>query len=108
MFQNHTFILGLIAAICMLGLITYGLFFRSAQPFLNNRRGGLALGLILGGAAGNLFDRLNTATEGVTDFISVGFWPVFNIADSAIVTGAILLGLLLILSYKGKHNDNAI
>ena len=48
----------------------------------------VALGVALGGASGNLFDRLWRG--GVVDFIDVGFWPVFNIADSAIVAGALL------------------
>ena len=47
-----------------------------------------ALGVALGGASGNLFDRLWRG--GVVDFIDVGFWPVFNVADSAIVAGALL------------------
>jgi signal peptidase II len=54
----------------------------------------LALGLILGGALGNLTDRLvrGSGFRGhVVDFIDVGPWPVFNVADSAIVVGAILL-----------------
>jgi signal peptidase II len=55
-----------------------------------------ALGLIMGGAIGNLLDRLRSAS-GVVDFIDVGmgatrFWT-FNIADSAITVGAILLVL---------------
>jgi len=55
--------------------------------------GTLALSLILGGAVGNLWDRL---TDGkVTDFldfyIGIHHWPPFNIADSAIVVGALLL-----------------
>jgi signal peptidase II len=56
----------------------------------------VALGLILGGAIGNLADRaLNgPGLRGeVTDFIDVHVWPVFNVADSAIVIGAILLAV---------------
>ena len=56
----------------------------------------VALGLILGGAIGNLADRaLNgPGLRGeVTDFIDVRVWPVFNVADSAIVIGAILLAI---------------
>jgi signal peptidase II len=50
----------------------------------------LALGLQLGGASGNLIDRL--VHEGrVTDFISVGTFPVFNIADSSISVGVVVL-----------------
>ena len=45
--------------------------------------GAMALGLALGGAAGNLCDRVFRG--GVVDFIAVGRWPVFNIADVALV-----------------------
>ena len=54
----------------------------------------VALGLVLGGALGNLADRLlrGPGFRGhVVDFIDIGPWPVFNLADSAIVIGAILL-----------------
>lgn len=47
------------------------------------------LGLILGGTVGNGFDRIVFGT--VTDFINVHFWPVFNVADSAISIGVVLL-----------------
>lgn len=50
---------------------------------------GALLGLIMGGTVGNGFDRL--FLHQVTDFIAVHFWPVFNIADSAISTGVALL-----------------
>ena len=48
-----------------------------------------ALGLILGGTLGNGFDRIVHGT--VTDFINVHFWPVFNVADSAISIGVVAL-----------------
>jgi signal peptidase II len=49
----------------------------------------LPVGLLLGGALGNLIDR---AREGaVTDFIDFSFWPAFNVADSAIVVGVLAL-----------------
>jgi signal peptidase II len=47
------------------------------------------LGFILGGTVGNGFDRLAYGT--VTDFINVHFWPVFNVADSAISLGVVAL-----------------
>ena len=50
---------------------------------------GLVLGLILGGTIGNGFDRLVFGT--VTDFVNVHFWPVFNVADSAISIGVVAL-----------------
>ncbi len=57
----------------------------------------VALGLVLGGALGNLTDRLvrgdGFLSGRVVDFIDVHVWPVFNLADSAIVVGALLLAL---------------
>ncbi len=49
----------------------------------------LALGLVLGGAVGNILDRLFVGA--VVDFLDFRIWPVFNIADSAIVIGTIIL-----------------
>ncbi len=54
----------------------------------------LALGLQLGGAMGNLTDRLRVGH--VTDFIYFHFWPLFNVADMSIVAGVILLALTML------------
>jgi signal peptidase II len=55
----------------------------------------VALGLLLGGASGNLIDRLVRDHGGaVIDFIDLQWWPVFNLADAAVVIGGILLVLL--------------
>jgi signal peptidase II len=51
----------------------------------------IALGAALGGATGNLIDRL--WRRGVVDFIDLRVWPVFNLADTAIVGGAMLVAL---------------
>jgi len=59
----------------------------------------LACGLILGGAAGNLLDRLSTGV--VTDFVHFSFWYVFNAADAAITVGVAAL-LLAALTPAGK------
>jgi signal peptidase II len=67
----------------------------------------IALGMQLGGAVGNLIDRL---TRGfVTDWISVGKFPVFNIADSSISMGVVVLILgMWILERKQKaHSKQA-
>ena len=62
---------------------------------------GVALSLILGGAVGNLWDRV--ASGRVVDFLDVYYktyhWPVFNLADSAIVVGASLLVLEIIFGH---------
>jgi signal peptidase II len=52
----------------------------------------LAVGLIAGGAIGNLADRIRA--DAVTDFIAVGSWPPFNLADVAITLGVVLLVFL--------------
>jgi signal peptidase II len=55
----------------------------------------VSLGLIVGGAFGNVIDRIFRSPGflkgAVVDFVDVGFWPVFNVADSAITCGCILL-----------------
>jgi signal peptidase II len=70
----------------------------------------ITLGLLLGGALGNLGDRIFRAPGflrgHVVDWIEVTrFWPVFNLADSAIVCGGILTVLLALLGYRmdGRH-----
>lgn len=57
-----------------------------------------ALGLMLGGAVGNLLDRMRQGY--VTDFIDLRVWPVFNLADSALVVGSLLLVYQVAVSRK--------
>jgi signal peptidase II len=54
----------------------------------------VAVGLLAGGALGNLADRIRA--DAVTDYIDVGSWPPFNLADVAISAGVILLVLLYV------------
>ena len=66
----------------------------------------LAMGLMLGGAAGNLVDRLHQGH--VTDFIDFPRYPEFNVADSSIVIGLIVIGgffLFIEPSQRGEHAD---
>jgi signal peptidase II len=68
-----------------------------ASRRLPGRAAAVGLGLVLGGAVGNLTDRLvrGEGLQGeVVDFIDFHVWPVFNVADSAIVLGAVLLLVL--------------
>jgi len=54
-------------------------------------------GLILGGALGNLSDRLFRGDHGaVVDFVALHFWPTFNVADASIVIGSALLLISLV------------
>jgi signal peptidase II len=69
---------------------------------ITNRLQAIAVGLVLGGAVGNMTDRLLRHHHGaVVDFIDLQWWPVFNVADMAIVVG----GALLILSGFGRGLD---
>jgi signal peptidase II len=65
----------------------------------------IGLGLVLGGAVGNLTDRLirGTGFNGeVVDFIDFRIWPVFNVADMGIVIGAVIL---LLSGFLGARRD---
>ena len=64
----------------------------------------LALGFVLGGAIGNLYDRY--FIREVTDFIYIRFFAVFNGADSFIVIGFIILLIFLIKNFFGKNSMN--
>ncbi len=67
-----------------------------ASPPLEHGLLRVALGLQLGGAAGNLIDRIRLGE--VTDFINFEFWPAFNVADASITVGVVaILGFFLAL-----------
>ena len=102
LFQGQSFLLTIIALVGVVALLLYVFFFYRKLPFLNNRLGKLALGLVLGGTVGNLIDRIYL--DYVTDFIVVSIWPAFNIADPAIVVGVIILAYSLLgLDRARKH-----
>ncbi len=61
-----------------------------------------ALGLQLGGAIGNLVDRLRFGE--VTDFIHFPHYPAFNVADSSIVIGLVIIGAFFVLN-EGRSNQ---
>jgi signal peptidase II len=87
-------------------IIVIGLFAAYRYLLTDVRWVNLALGLILGGALGNQTDRLLNALRyglenaHVIDFIYLDFWPVFNVADSAITVGGIIYGVYLIFFQK--------
>jgi len=79
-------IIFLLASVAVsIGLIVYVVTHNNA-PVLD-----AVLGLVLGGTIGNGYDRIVFGT--VTDFIAVHFWPVFNVADSAVSVGVVLIAL---------------
>jgi len=98
LFQDQSFALTIVAIVGIAFLLVYALIIRPRFSPLDNLLARTALGLVLGGTIGNLIDRL--CFGGVTDFISIGWWPAFNIADSAIVVGVIIFAYSLLLLAK--------
>lgn len=83
----------------LVAIIFIIVYYRQLKP--HERTIKLALGLELGGAMGNFADRVFFGR--VTDFIDFRIWPVFNVADMAIILGLLLLGWAIIGSYgKGE------
>jgi signal peptidase II len=97
-FANQTFLLTLVAVV---GLVTILLFYRYLSR--SSILGISALGLVFGGALGNLIDRIRFGY--VTDFVDVRLWhdfhwPAFNVADSAITVGSIMLAVFIFLTFR--------
>jgi signal peptidase II len=95
LFQGWSSVFIVIAIVVIVALVWYYLQLSDGEWLVQ-----LALGLQLGGAVGNLIDRLRFGGS-VVDFIDLNFWPlkrwpIFNIADSSIVVGVSLLTLLMI------------
>lgn len=97
LFQNANLIFALFATVISLGIIYF-----NQKLELGHRLLRVALGLQLGGALGNLSDRLTLGS--VTDFLDFGPWPVFNIADMAVVAGVILMGYVIL---QEERSDRA-
>lgn len=82
----------LITAAIALGVLVGGLRARAGQVTAG-------FGLLLGGGVANVIDRLSATPHVVTDFIAVGGFPVFNLADIAITAGFVVL---LVASLRGE------
>jgi len=101
-FRGHTLPLTVVSCVGIALLLLYAFLFYRQFPQLDRWLAWTGLGLILGGTIGNLIDRLRLGY--VTDFIDFGFWPAFNVADSAIVIGVIIFAYsLLSLARAEKH-----
>jgi len=104
MATGYTWVLTLIASAVVVGIIWMGR--RLVSPWW-----AIGLGMILGGAMGNLVDRFfrspGPLRGHVVDFLSIGWWPVFNVADPSVVGGAILLVVLSLFGFDfdtvGRH-----
>jgi signal peptidase II len=105
LFTGQGFLLTIIA---LVGLVVILMFFRYLSQ--SSPLGTIALGLVFGGAIGNLTDRLRIGA--VTDFIYIRlwndfYWPAFNVADSALSVGIIALLIFIIMGIiKGEDNSS--
>ncbi len=89
LFRGSGWFFAILAVIVAAAIVYFNVTLPGQQRLLR-----LALGLQLGGALGNLVDRLRQGH--VTDFIDVGPWYIFNVADMALVGGVILFGIVLL------------
>jgi signal peptidase II len=97
-FSNSRPIFIIATAVAMLLIVAYHASLKETNVLLS-----LALAFELGGAAGNLIDRIHLGW--VTDFIYFNGFPVFNVADSAITIGVALLILVLILDLRQPKGE---
>lgn len=102
--QGHTELLSLISVVILVIMMVVLASFYKELYFWQGRMGSIAMGLVSGGAIGNLIDRFTLGE--VTDFIDIGPWPVFNLADSAVVVGIGIALYLLIFSSSRQDSTN--
>ncbi len=94
-FWGMSDILILVEAVGAILLLLYIFLGYRRYPVLDVRLNSISVGLIFGGNLGNMLDRVRLGY--VRDFVDVGPWPIFNIADSATVVGVILMALSILL-----------
>jgi signal peptidase II len=96
---------GLTVVLTLVAAVVVAMILRAAAR-LRSAGWAVALALVLGGAVGNLLDRLfrdpGPLRGRVIDFLELPHWPVFNLADSAIVSGGVLM---VLLSLRGVQYD---
>ena len=98
---NQAFLLAVVAIIGIGVFLVYLRYIPLQSTLLK-----VGLGLDLGGAIGNLIDRLRFGGK-VTDFIDIGAWPVFNVADMSVVVGTIIIAYYLLFFTSRKASPRA-
>ncbi|CAN5444724.1 signal peptidase II [soil metagenome] len=101
--QNQSYLFVGIALIVIVAIALYARYLPLEQWFVR-----VLLGLQLGGAVGNVLDRINQGF--VTDFVKMGipgryYWPNYNIADSSIVLGVLALGAYIMWDDLRKQRE---
>ena len=100
LFPNSTVVVALLTAVAVAWMIWFFARSGARHPILPT-----ALGLLIGGSVSNLVDRIRLGH--VTDFIDVGWWPAFNLADSFICIGVAILLLTLVLADREPRRGRA-
>ena len=102
LFSDHTWLLVLVSVVFIILVVIFDLKFKKSHILYK-----LAVGFIVGGAIGNMIDRIFLG--GVRDFIFFDFWenyPTFNLSDSFLLVGMVLLVVFIIFIYKPNNKVN--
>lgn len=92
-------LVGVVVALALLALVAYFATHRDTPLIW------LPTGLLLGGALGNIIDRIRAGS--VTDFVKVPHWPAFNVADIAVTVGVVLLLVVIEMDARRKGRPSA-
>jgi signal peptidase II len=104
-FQGFSFAITILTSIVIIVLITFVIIFWRRAYYFNNLFARTAVSLYIGGALGNLTDRVRFGS--VTDFIDFRVWPSFNVADASMTTAVIMfIYSLLFLAKPEKSNKH--
>jgi signal peptidase II len=97
-FHGRASLLAIFSFAGALLILAWVFIFAKKYPELDTPLNKIALGIILGGTLGNFIDR--AVIGRVTDFLDVGPWPVFNLADSAVVVGVIIFAISILFVHR--------
>jgi signal peptidase II len=93
-FKDHNLTFIIIGCVGIVVILLFVLLLRSRWSFFDSMLVMSAIGLVMGGTMGNLIDRIRLGF--VTDYIDFKVWPAFNIADSALTIGVIIIAYCII------------
>lgn len=103
-FKGHSFTITIVDIVGIIVILALVFLLRRRWSFYDSRLLRAGMGMVMGGTMGNLIDRL--CIGHVTDFLDFKVWPVFNVADSATVVGAIVIAFYLIfLTKTARHQE---
>ena len=98
-FQSNPKLVEYLVIPIIIVLVTFSILWKDRKDWFFE----LSMGLIIGGAFSNALNRLISGT--VTDFIQLPYWPIFNVADSCVVAGAIGIGIYFLKREKKVGKD---